>query len=157
MSTGVSDGFMTTDRPAGHRTAVLTCGARFEAPTGGVLTLTGSFPGAVASHEQMVTGTVMVAAGQSRAHGVITPQADAFLVRDGRLVTLPVPQDSVGQPLDLTFGRVEQVHAVATLVPCAGDGVLPSGSHDLYVRVVLNLDDGSQEDCFGGPWPLEVH
>jgi hypothetical protein len=46
--------------------------------------------------------------------------------------------------------------ATASLVPCSGGGVLATGTYDLYVRVVLNHDDGTRTDSFGGPWPLEV-
>jgi len=69
---------------------------------------------------------------------------------------LPMPQDAVGQSLELADGKVERMPAMATLVPCSGGGVLASGTYDLYVRVVLNLDDGSWVDSLGGPWPLEV-
>lgn len=118
--------------------------------------MTGSFPSAVSAREQVLNGTVAVAAGGGQVCGVIAAQAEAFLVRDGRVVTLPVPQDAIGQTLTLADGRVEWLPAVATLAPCAGDDVLSAGTYDLYVRVVLNLDDSSQADSFGGPWPLEV-
>ena len=99
--------------------------------------MTGSFPTAVSAEEQLVTGTVAVAATGREARGVVTPQAEAFLVRDGRIVTLPMPQDAVGQRLDLTDGKGEQLPASATLVPCSGGGALATGTYDLYVRVVL--------------------
>ena len=147
---------MTTDLPTSPGPAGLECGAPYEPTTGGALAVTGRFPTAVSASEQMVSGTVSVAAKRSEARGVVTPQAEAFLVRDGRVVTLPMPQDAVGQRLDLTDGRVEQMPALATLVPCSGGGRLGTGTYDLYVRVVLNDDDGSRADSLGGPWPLEV-
>ncbi|HSK34221.1 MAG TPA: hypothetical protein VK903_12095 [Propionicimonas sp.] len=118
--------------------------------------VTGRFPATVSAAEQMVNGTVEVAAKRNAARGVVTPQADVFLVREGRTVTLPVPQDSVGRILNLTEGRVERMSALATLVPCSGGGALPTGIYDLYVRVVLNHDDGTRADSLGGPYPLEV-
>lgn len=118
--------------------------------------VTGRFPEAVSTDEQVITGSVEVAAKPNEAGGVVTPQAEAFLVRDGRIVTLPMPQDSVGRTLDLAEGRVERMTAMATLVPCSGGGVLATGTYDIYVRVVLNHDDGSRADSLGGPYPLEV-
>jgi hypothetical protein len=147
---------MATDLPASPAPGVLECGARFASTPGGALSVTGRFPTAARAGEQMVAGTVAVAAKRGEARGVVTPQAEAFLVRDGRIVTLPVPQDAVGQRLDLTDGSVQSMPATVTLVPCSGDGVLPAGSYDLYVRVVLNHDDGTRADSLGGPWPLEV-
>jgi hypothetical protein len=146
----------TERRARRSRPAGLDCGAPFEPATGGILTVTGRFPTAVSASEQMVTGTVVVAANGSEARGVVTPQAEAFLVRDGRVVTLPMPQDSVGRKLELAGGMVQRMPTMATLVPCSGGEVLPTGTYDLYVRVVLNLDDGSRADSIGGPWPLEV-
>ena len=118
--------------------------------------MNGRFPTAVSSDEQIVSGTVEIAATRGGARGVVTPQADAFLVREGRIVTLPVPQDSIGRELDLSDGRVEQLPAMATLTPCAGDRELSAGTYDLYVRVVWNREDGSQADSLGGPWPLQL-
>ena len=118
--------------------------------------MTAHFPGAVSADQQMVKGTVSVKASKGVARGVVTPQAEAFLVRDGRIVTLPAPQDAVGRSLDLAHGRVERMPAIATLVPCSGGGALAEGTYDLYVRVVLNHDDGTRVDSLGGPWRLEV-
>ena len=146
---------MTSDLPTSPDPGVLECGAAV-VPTGGVLTVTGHFPRAVSADEQLVKGTVAVAAKLGEVRGVVTPQADAFLVRDGRIVTLPMAQDAVGRSLDLADGKVEKMPAMATLVPCSGGGVLAAGAYDLYVRVVLNHDDGSRVDSLGGPWPLEV-
>ena len=83
---GVSDGAMTIE-----------CGAAFAPVAGGVLTLTGDFPAGVSAAEQVVAGTVDVVAARDEARGVVTPLAEAFLVRDGRIVTLPLPQDAVGR------------------------------------------------------------
>jgi hypothetical protein len=104
----------------------------------------------------MVSGTVEITASRSAVRGVVTPLAEAFLVDDGRIVTLPVPQDSVGRSLNLTAGSVERMPVMASLVPCAGGDALASGTYDVYVRVVLNLEDGTRADSLGGPWSLEV-
>ena len=146
---------MTSDLPTSPDPGVLECGAA-AVPTGGVLKVTGHFPSAVAGEEQMVKGSVSVAAKRGEARGVVTPQAEAFLVRDGRIVTLPMAQDAVGRSIDLADGKVERMPAMATLIPCSGGGVLAAGTYELYVRVVLNDDDGSRVDSLGGPWPLEV-
>ncbi len=148
---------MTTDRPPPSAGPVsLECGAQFRAQAGGQLTVTGHFPTAASAAEQVVIGTVELAAHGRAARGVVTSQADAFLVRDGRIVTLPVPQDSIGRRLDLTEGSVERMPAIAALVPCSGGDAVKTGTYDLYVRVVLNHDDGTRTESLGGPWPLEV-
>ena len=147
---------MATDLPSSPGPATLECGQALRPSTGGVLTVTAHFPGAVSADQQMVKGTVAVKASMGVARGVVTPQAEAFLVRDGRIVTLPAPQDAVGRSLDLAHGRVERMPAIATLVPCSGGGALAEGTYDLYVRVVLNHDDGTRVDSLGGPWRLEV-
>ena len=145
-----------TDLPTSPEPAVLECGAPFKQATSGPLTMNGDFPTRVSATEHMVTGTVSVISAMSEARGVVTHQAEAFLVRDGRIVTLPMPQDSIGQRLDLTDDKVAQLPAAATLVPCAG-GALAMGSYDLWVRVVLNYDDGSRADSLGGPWTFVLH
>jgi hypothetical protein len=147
---------MATDLPTSPGAASLECGARFGPTAGGELTVTGRFPAAASAAAQMVDGTVEIAANRSAARGVVTPQAEAFLVREGRIVTLPVPQDAVGRTLNLTEGSVERMPAMVTLVPCSGGDALATGTYDLYVRVVLNHDDGTRTDSLGGPWALEV-
>ncbi len=147
---------MSTDLPTSPAPGVLECGAPAGKLARGVLTLTAHFPSVVSADEEVVKGTVSVAAEHGVARGVVTPQAEAFLVRDGHIVTLPVPQDAVGRSLDLANGRVERMPAMATLVPCSGGGVLAAGAYDIYVRVVLNNDDGSRVDSCAGPWQLEV-
>ena len=146
---------MTDLPPMSPGPGSLECGARFDPATGGALSVTGRFPAAASADEQMVHGTVEIVA-LGAAQGVVTPQAEAFLVREGRIVTLPVPQDSIGRRLDLTEGSVERMPAMAALVPCSEGDMLASGTYDLYVRVVLNRDDGTRADSLGGPWPLEV-
>jgi hypothetical protein len=146
--------------PASAHTA-LECGQPFRPLVGGGLTLTGRFPAVVRSGEQAVSGTVEVISENEVVSGVITPNADVFLVRNGRIATVPLPQDLGGMRLELVPGRVEKLPAQATLSPCdlggsAAGGSLRSGTYDLYVRVVLNHDDGSSLESFGGPWPLEV-
>ena len=135
----------------------LACGAPFSTPPAGPLAVIGDFPTVVSSDEPQLTGSVQVSPSRGEVHGVVTPLADGFLVREGHVVTLPLAQDAVGRPLDLEGGRVERLPVVVSLVPCAGGGVLPRGGYELYVRVVLNLDDGSRSESFGGPWTLEVH
>lgn len=147
---------MTTEPPTPPAGSSLECGARFGPTAAGALTVTGRFPAVAAAAEQVVNGAVEVVASRSAARGVVTPMAEAFLVRNGRIVTLPVPQDAVGRDLALSEGSVERLPAVAALVPCAGGDTLSSGTYDLYVRVVLNRDDGTRTEAVGGPWPLEV-
>ena len=142
-------------RPTSPGPGSLECGARFDPTTGGALSVTGRFPTVASADEQIVHGTVEIVA-LGAVHGVVTPQAEAFLVREGRIVTLPVPQDSVGRTLNLAEGSVERMPAMATLLACSGGDMLPTGTYDLYVRVVVNHDDGTRAESLGGPWPLEV-
>ncbi len=150
------------DRPPPTSPTALECGRPFRPPSGVGLTLTGRFPTVVSSGEQVVVGTVEVASKDEVVRGVVSPNADAFLVRDGRIATLPLPQDLVGMELALAEGEVESLPARATLSPCgpggsvAADGSLRPGTYELYVRVVLNHDDGSSLESVGGPWPLEL-
>lgn len=147
---------MATDLPLNREGGGLQCGAELAPVTRGLLKVNGRFPAAVSALERVVTGSVDVTSNSREASGVVTPQADAFLVHDGRIVTLPLPQDSIGRELDLKDGKVERLPAVASLVPCSGASGLAPGSYDVYARVVLNNADGSRADSIGGPWPLEV-
>ena len=149
------------DRPLPTAPTALECGRPFRLPSGGGLTLTGRFPAVVSSSAQAVSGAVEVASENEVVRGVVTPTADVFLVRDGRIATLPLPQDLVGMTLELAAGKVERLPAQATLSPCdpgggSADGSLRPGTYELYARVVLNHDDGSSLESIGGPWPLEV-
>jgi hypothetical protein len=145
-----------SDLPASAAPAALQCGGAFTPRAGGVVTVTGSFPSAVSSGAGLVLGTVtLTAVPGAPARAVVTPQADAFLVREGRVVTLPMAQDSVGRRLDLGQGRREQLPAAASLVACAG-GRLPPGGYEIYARVLLSHDDGSTDEAVGGPWPLHI-
>lgn len=145
----------------GHELTALDCGRPFRLPTGGGLTLTGRFPTVASSSQRGLSGTVEVGSEKEVVRGVVTPSADVFLVRDGRIATLPLPQDLVGMRLELPPGRIEILPAEATLSPCdpggdAADASLLPGTYELYVRVVLNHDDGTSRESIGGPWPLEV-
>jgi hypothetical protein len=140
---------------------MIECGQSFHPSSGGNLTLTGRFPAAISSTQDVVSGTVDVTAVGGTVRGVVVPAADVFLVRDGRIATMPQPQDLMGTRLELTPGTVETLPAQATLAACApGAGaeneLLKPGKYELYARVLLNHDDGSSTEVFGGPWPLEL-
>jgi hypothetical protein len=148
------------DRPAASAITAIECGDAFESSAGAGLTVTGRFPASVRSTEEVVHGTVEVAS-EDDVRGVVAPAADVFLVRNGRIATLPLPQDLVGMPLKLVAGKVAELPAQAALSPCdpgggVTDGTLRPGTYELYARVVLNNDDGSSLEAVGGPWPLEV-
>lgn len=134
----------------------IECGARFRPAPAGPLTLTARFPATVAREPGQVSGSVD-AAGSAAIRGVGPGRAEVFLVRDGRVVTLPVPQDSMGLLWDLAPGAVRSVPADVTLTSCETDGAaLAPGIYDLFVRVVLTTDDRGTQQSFGGPWPLRV-
>jgi hypothetical protein len=152
---------------AGGITA-LGCGRPFRVPAGaGPLTLTGRFPAAVTAGAQVVSGVVEVTS-RVPVRGVVLPRAEVFLVRDGRVATMPVLQDAMGLRLELAPGRTEQLPGEATLASCEpGTGPVPPGTYQLYARVVLAPDGGAPDggapdggasvESFGGPWALEVH
>jgi hypothetical protein len=132
------------------------CGQVFAPPAGTAAELTGQFPTSARIGDGTLTGTVELTAPAS-VRAVITPAADAFLVRHGRVVTMPVPQDLSGRRLLLSAGQVQKVPAVAALTPCdPGATTLTPGTYQLYARVVLNDDDGTGRAVVGGPWTVEV-
>src|SRR5262245_29524062 len=90
----------------------IECGQPFQPPTGGGLALTGRFP-ATAPTGGKVTGTVEVVS-QVAIRGVVPPQADVFLVQDGRVATVPMAQDAMGIRWDLSPGQVERLPGEAT-------------------------------------------
>lgn len=136
----------------------LGCGARFEAPPPAELSLTARFPASVVPGKQPVPGTVEVVSRTGSVSGVVTPAADAFLVRDGIIVSEPLPQDLVGRRLQLEAHESVTLPAQVSLLSCddgdSSDAVLPAGRYDLYVRVVLNHDDGTATVSIGDPRPL---
>ena len=136
----------------------LDCGAPFEAPPPAELGLTARFPGSVVSGNLPVPGTVEIVSRTGSVSGVITPAADAFLVRDGFIVSEPLPQDLVGRRLQLEADESVTLPAQVSLLTCddgdSGEAVLPAGRYDLYVRVVLNHDDGTASESIGDPSPL---
>ncbi|MEJ3743628.1 hypothetical protein WEI85_10095 [Actinomycetes bacterium KLBMP 9797] len=134
----------------------IVCGQPFRAPAGGALTLTAGFPATVSAADRMVTGTVEVTS-QRPIQGVASPRAAAFLVREGRVVTMPVPQDMSGVRWDVAAGAVQRVPADAALVSCEPGGApLPPGRYEIYAQVVVTPDDGPSITSVGGPWPLDV-
>ena len=148
---GATVDMSSTSTPPG-----LGCGARFEAPPPAELGLTARFPASVVSGKQPVPGTVEVVSRTGSVSGVITPAADAFLVRDGIIVSEPLPQDLVGRRLQLEAHESVTLPAQVSLLSCddAGEAALPAGRYDLYVRVVLNRDDGTVSESIGDPHPL---
>jgi len=149
-------GVATVDSAPGSDTTTLRCGQPFAPPAAGPLTLTGRFPASAAAGAEAVTGTVE-ANSRVAVRGTVLPRADVFLVRDGRIVTIPMPQDAMAVRWDLAPGRTEQLPAEVTLVSCEpGGGSVPAGTYQVYARVVLTPDDGPGVASFGGPWPIQV-
>jgi hypothetical protein len=148
----------TVDRPRTVPTP-LECGQPFEAPWETGLTLIGRFPTVVSVSDRTFSGSVEITSNNDAVRGVVAASADVFLVRDGRIVTLPLPQDLVGIPIELGPGHAKQLPALGILSPCdtteAEKSLLP-GKYQLYARVVLHRDDGSSLEANGGPWPLVI-
>jgi hypothetical protein len=135
----------------------LQCGGPFSLPaTRGLLTVSGQFQARAPAKDGSVSSHVDVTAGGA-VRGVMAPSADGFLVRDGRIVTLPAPQDLMGVRLTLAPGTVHRLPALVSLEPCAAaTAALLPGPYELYVRVVVTRDDGSALESFGGPWAIEM-
>ncbi len=131
------------------------CGQPLRLPAAGPLTLAGRFPARAAVGAATVAGTVE-ATSTAAVGGVVRPDADLYLVRDGRVVAVPLPQDAVGTRWDLPAGATRRLPAVAGLRSCATGEPVPAGSYQLYTRVTVVPDQGAAVESFGGPWPLEV-
>lgn len=127
------------------------CGRPFRLPEPGALRLVARFPESAGAGEQTVSGTVEVTSREA-LRGVAAAAADAFLVRDGRVVTTPLPQDAVGVRWELAAGETRTMPAVTSLRPCEPQGgLLAPGDYELYVRVVV-----TPEEAFGGPSRLRL-
>jgi hypothetical protein len=147
---------VTVDPAPSAGTTAPKCGQPFRPPPAGGLTLTGRFPATTPAGERVVTGTVEVTS-RVAVRGVVSPNADVFLVQDGRVATMPVPKDAMGVLWDLAPGETKRLPGEATLVSCdPGSGPLRPGSYELYAWVTIIPDNGGRVESFGGPWPLEV-
>jgi hypothetical protein len=134
----------------------VACGRPFQLPASGELRLDGRFPKSVPAGQQTVHGSVEVSSEQARK-GVAAAAADAFLVRKGRVVTTPLPQDAIGVRWELAPGEKKRVPAIASLLSCEqGGGPLAPGDYELYAQFVLTPDAGAPATAYGGPWPLTV-
>jgi hypothetical protein len=134
----------------------IACGQEFRESASGELTMVARFPASAAAADGVVTGTVEVTSKRA-VQGVVSPRAQAFLVRDGRVVSMPVVQDLSGVRWDLASGAVERLPADAALVSCEPGGApLPPGRYELYARLMVTPDDGPGVVSVAGPWPLEI-
>ena len=103
-----------------------------------------------------MNGTVEVTS-EKAVRAVAAAAADAFLVRDGRVVTTPLPQDAMGVQWELAAGETKSVPAIASLMSCEqGGGPVAPGDYELYVQFVLTPDDGAPMTGYGGPLALRV-
>jgi hypothetical protein len=138
----------------------LACGGPFRPPAVTEVSVTGRFPATIDRSAGLLSGTVSLVSTDSHLQVVTSPEADVFLVRDGVVVTEPLVQDSMGSQASLAAGEELSLSATGALVPSAGDDPdgppLDPGSYELYVRVLLSHDDGSAQECFGGPWLVEL-
>jgi hypothetical protein len=140
-----------TAEPA--RPRVLACGAEFPPPASGVLDLAGRFPAtAAASGGGTVAGTVEVTSPRP-VRGVVGRNAEVFLVRDGRIASVPGVHDSVGILLDLEPGEVHEMPGATDLASCAA---LAPGTYQVYARVSFAPDREMPTDSYGGPWPVQL-
>jgi hypothetical protein len=140
--------------PASGMTSV-ECGQPFRPPSGGVLAVDGRFPARAAAAEDLLSGTVEVT-GQAGLKGVAQPGADVFLVQEGRVVAMPLPQDAVGMLWATAPGETKSLPGEVALTSCDSGEPLAAGTYEVYARVMIIPDDGGGAESFGGPWPLEV-
>lgn len=158
-----SSGAPDPESTAREATAVITpstneivCGQAFRVPAAGEVTLVARFPSTARAADRMVTGTVEVTS-RAALRGAVAPRAQAFLVRDGRVMSTPVAQDLSGVRWDLAAGAVERLPADAALVSCEDGGApLPPGRYEVYARLVVTSDDGTGRASVAGPWPIEI-
>jgi hypothetical protein len=135
---------------------VVVCGRPFGLPAPGELRLDGRFPESASAGRQIVDGTVEVTSDVA-VRGVAAARADAFLVKEGRVVTTPLPQDGIGFRWALAARETRSLPGAASLMSCEpGAGPVAPGDYELYARFVLTPDDGAPTAAFGGPWPLRV-
>lgn len=140
----------------GAQSGEVRCGRPIDVPAPGVLRLAGRFPESVPAGRQTVDGSVEVTSREA-VRGVAARAADAFLVRDDQVVTMPMAQDAAGVRWELAAGETRRMPATASLVSCEPDvGPLPPGRYELYARVVLTQDDGKAQTAIGGPWLLRL-
>jgi len=134
----------------------VACGRPFQPPAPGELRLEARFPKSVRADQQTVSGTVEVTS-ENALRGVAATAGGAFLVRDGRVVTTPLPQDAMGVQWEPAAGEKKTVPAIASLLSCEQDGgPLAPGDYELYVQFVLTPDDGAPLTAYGGPLTLRV-
>ena len=134
----------------------VACGRPFQLPAPGELRLTARFAKRVPAGEQTVSGTVEITS-EHAVRGVAAAAADAFLVRAGRVVTTPLPQDAIGARWELAADATRSVPAIASLRSCEQGGEpLAPGDYELYAQFVLTPDGGAPTTSYGGPWPLTV-
>jgi hypothetical protein len=132
------------------------CGRPFRLPPPVGLRLVARFPETVAAGQQTVGGMVEVTS-RNAMRGVASAAADVFLMRDDRVVTMPVAQDAIGIRWELAAGETRTMPALASLASCEPDGgPLAPGDYELYARVVVTPDDAAAQRAFGGPWPLRL-
>jgi hypothetical protein len=139
----------------------LECGQAFRRQPAEGFTLTGFFPTVVRRSEGVVSGTVAFEGKGESREAVMSRVADLFLVQDGLVVALPLPQDGAGVSVTVAAGKAVTVSANCLLTPCdsadSAPALLEPGAYESYARILLNYDDGSHVECFGGPWLVEIH
>lgn len=135
------------------------CGALVPEAGPSRLTVAGRFAATADASGQVLTGTVEVSVptGADPISGVIAPEAFAFLVRDRRVLTEPLPQDTVGELVELAPGRSVVVPARASLARCAAaGGPVEPGGYEVWALMTVTGDDGTAVQALGGPWPVDV-
>jgi hypothetical protein len=134
----------------------IACGERFELPSPSSVRVEAELPATAAAGKPMLRGTAKVTTAEA-VHGVTSEHAGGFLVRDGLVVTTPLPQADIGMPWDTAAGEVREVSVVASLVSCEPGGEpLPAGEYELYVVVTITPDGGKTIQALGGPSPLRL-
>ena len=146
----------TEQSQAASQPGEVACGRPFQLPASTRLRLTARFPKSVRASQQVVSGTAEVTS-EKALRGVAAAAADAFLVRDGRVVTMPLPQDAMGVRWELAADAKKSVPAIASLLSCERGGEpLAPGDYELYAQFVLTPDDGAPITGYSAPLALRV-
>jgi len=146
-----------TTAPGPGREGPLGCGSRLAVhPTPGRFTVTGHFPPSAPAGTGTASGTVDVVS-RERLRGVAGQAAEVFLVHDGTVVAVPLPQDAIGVLWDLAPGTPRTLPAAVPLTSCAHEGTaLAPGEYQIFARVALVPDGGERMEVLGGPWAFRV-
>lgn len=133
----------------GHPLGALPADAR--------IPVTADFPPRIArAADGFFEGTVSVTNLGRAMSGVTSPGAGVYVLRDGYVVSTPLPQDLVAHSMALEAGASATLPARGSIRSCIDDELLPVGQYGLVAVVVVYLDDGPAVVGASEPWTVHV-